>query len=241
MSYKLANKVPDMTLKARKNGEWIEFGTRELFANKKVIVFGLPGAFTPTCSSTHLPRYQELAGVFAKEGVDHIICVSVNDPFVMDAWQKDQSAGDILFLPDGNAEFTEAIGMLTDKASLNFGKRSWRYSMLVNDMNIEKGFVEADVDGDPFEVSDADTMLKHINPNASLPDVVTVFTKSGCSYCQKAKELLGSKGLSYEEIELGHGASLSALANVTGKATTPQIFINQQHVGGYEELEKHLA
>ncbi len=241
MSYQLSKKVPSITLKARQNGEWIEYNTHELFNNKKVVVFGLPGAFTPTCSSTHLPRYQELASTLFKEGVDHIICVSVNDPFVMEAWQKDQDAKDIIFLADGNGEFTESIGMLTDKSSLNFGKRSWRYSMFVNNMTIEKGFVEADVEGDPFDVSDADTMLNYINAEAELPDVVTIFTKSGCSFCQKAKELFKENSLSYEEFELGHGASVSSLANLTGNSTTPQIFINQKHIGGYEELKKHLS
>jgi len=112
--------------------------------------------------------------------------------------------------------------------------------MLVDNMNIEKGFVEADVEGDPFDVSDADTMLNYINAEAELPDVITMFSKIGCGFCQKAKDLLNKKGLAYEEFELGHGASMSSLANVTGSATTPQIYINQKHVGGFEELQKHI-
>jgi len=240
MTYTLAKQVPAMKLKGRKNGEWITYDTKELFENKKVIVFGLPGAFTPTCSSTHLPRYQELAQTFANEGVDHIICISVNDPFVMEAWQKDQSAQNILFLADGNGAFTESIGMLTDKSDLNFGKRSWRYSMLVENMQITQGFVEPDVEGDPFDVSDADTMLGHINKDAKLPDSVTIFTKSGCGYCQKAKNLLEEHQVHFEEIELGHKASMSSLTNVTGHSTTPQIYINQKRVGGFDDLQEYF-
>ena len=107
--------------------------TDDLFARKTLVVFSLPGAFTPTCSSTHLPRYNELAPAFFANGVDEILCVSVNDSFVMNEWAKRQEAHNIVMLPDGNGEFTEGMGMLVDKSDLGFGKRSWRYSMLVKD------------------------------------------------------------------------------------------------------------
>ena len=152
--------VPDVTFRIRRNGEWATVTTEELFGGKNVIVFSLPGAFTPTCSSTHLPRYNELAPVFREHGIDSIICVAVNDPFVMEEWGKDQEAENVLLLPDGNGAFTEAMGLLVDKSELNFGKRSWRYSMLVRDRRIEKMFLEPNKPGDPFEVSDADTMLQ---------------------------------------------------------------------------------
>ena len=96
-----------------------------------MVVFSLPGAFTPTCSATHLPRYEELAPVFAANGVDEILCVSVNDGFVMQAWQRDQGIEKVRVIPDGNGHFTAGMGMLVDKEDLGFGKRSWRYSMLV--------------------------------------------------------------------------------------------------------------
>ena len=122
-------------------------------------VFSLPGAYTPTCSSTHLPRYNELAPVFKQHGVDEIVCLSVNDAFVMNEWKAGQERDNITFLPDGNGDFSEGMGMLVDKRDLGFGKRSWRYSMLVRDGMIENVFIEPDKEGDPFEVSDADTML----------------------------------------------------------------------------------
>ena len=125
--------MPDVSLRVRRNGEWATLTSADLFANKNVVVFSLPGAFTPTCSSTHLPRYNELAPAFKAAGIDAIVCVSVNDPFVMEAWAKDQEAANVTLLPDGNGEFTRKMGLLVDKSDLNFGQRSWRYSMLVRD------------------------------------------------------------------------------------------------------------
>ncbi len=169
--------VPDVTFKIRRNNEWATVTSDDLFKGKNVIVFSLPGAFTPTCSSTHLPRYNELAPAFREKGIDTIVCVSVNDPFVMQEWGKDQEAENVLLLPDGNGAFTEAMGLLVDKSDLNFGKRSWRYSMLVRDKVIEKMFLEPQKPGDPFEVSDADTMLHYLDPNAKLPDQVAILTR----------------------------------------------------------------
>ena len=126
-------RVPSVQFRVRENNDWKTVTSDELFAGKTVVVFSLPGAFTPTCSSTHLPRYNELAAVFRENGVDNILCVSVNDTFVMNEWAKDQESANIVMVPDGNGEFTEGMGMLVDKADLGFGKRSWRYSMLVKD------------------------------------------------------------------------------------------------------------
>lgn len=130
--------IPQVTFPTRQNGNWVNLTTDELFKNKTVIVFSLPGAFTPTCSSSHLPRYNELLPVFKEHGVDEILCVSVNDTFVMNAWKQEQEAENITFIPDGNGEFTEGMGMLVDKSELGFGKRSWRYSMLVKNGVVEK-------------------------------------------------------------------------------------------------------
>src|SRR6202008_759470 len=110
--------VPDVTFRVRRNNDWKNVTTGDLFAGKTVVVFSLPGAFTPTCSSTHLPRYNELAPVFAKHGVDAILCVSVNATFVMNEWAADQESQNIVMVPDGNGEFTEGMGMLVDKADL---------------------------------------------------------------------------------------------------------------------------
>ena len=105
-------RVPEVTFRTREAGQWKEVTSRELFAGKKVVVFALPGAFTPTCSSSHLPRYEELAASFREAGIDEIVCVSVNDAFVMEAWRADQKCDRVRLIPDGNAEFTRAMGML---------------------------------------------------------------------------------------------------------------------------------
>lgn len=167
--------VPNVVFKTRVRDEsiggdnpfkWYDLTTEELFAGKKVVVFSLPGAFTPTCSTSHLPRYEELYNEFKAQGVDSIVCVSVNDAFVMYQWGLKQGAENVFLLPDGNGEFSRKMGMLVDKSNLGFGMRSWRYSMLVDDKNIEKVFVEPDFGDncptDPFEVSDADTMLNYL-------------------------------------------------------------------------------
>jgi len=233
--------VPQVTFRTRHNNDWLPVTSDEIFKGKRVVLFSLPGAFTPTCSSTHLPRYNELAGVFKQQGIDEIVCVSVNDGFVMESWGQDQDAANIRLLPDGNGEFSEGMGMLADMSELGFGKRSWRYSMLVDDGTVEKMFIEPVKPGDPFEVSDADTMLNYINPKASLPARITMFTKPGCSHCQRAKHALDQKGLTYEEIVLGAGGvSYSSLAAVSGAGTTPQVFIDGQLIGGADELDIFL-
>lgn len=233
--------VPSVTFKTRQDDQWLDVTTEQLFANKTVIVFSLPGAFTPTCSSTHLPRYNELAGVFKQNGVDEIVCMSVNDTFVMNAWLSDQDAENITVIPDGNGEFTEGMGMLVDKQDIGFGKRSWRYAMLVKDGVIEKMFIEPQKAGDPFEVSDADTMLNYINSDAQAPVDVSLFTKPGCPHCAKAKELLSQQGYEYEEIVVGRDATLLSLRAMSGKNTVPQVFMAGQHIGGAEELIAHLS
>ncbi len=235
-------KVPQVTFHTRKNNDWLDVTTDDIFKGKTVIVFALPGAFTPTCSSTHLPRYNELAPVLKANGVDDIVCLSVNDGFVMQSWQEDQNAEHITFIPDGNGEFSEGMGMLVDKSDIGFGNRSWRYSMLVKDGVIEKMFIEPDVPGDPFQVSDADTMLNHVAPDAELPKRITLFSKPGCPHCHRAKEALRNKGLHYEEILLGaNGVSFSSLNAVSGAGTTPQVFIDGKLIGTADALEAYLA
>jgi glutaredoxin-like protein len=231
-------KVPQVTFRVRADNEWSSVTTEDIFKGKTVVVFSLPGAFTPTCSSTHLPRYNELAPAFFASGVDTIVCVSVNDPFVMNEWGRDQEAANVMLLPDGNGEFTEKMGMLVDKADLGFGKRSWRYSMLVKDGVIQKMFIEPQKPGDPFEVSDADTMLAHIDPKAKKPDQVAVLTREGCSYCAKAKTLLKELGYDYVEVPLDHTIRSRVVGAITGHGTVPQVFVNGQHIGGWEELER---
>jgi glutaredoxin-like protein len=233
-------RVPKVTFKTRADGEFVDVTTEEIFKDRTVVLFALPGAFTPTCSSTHLPRYNELAEVFRENGVGEIVCLSVNDAFVMDAWKDDQQAENVTLIPDGNAEFTDGMGMLVDKSDLGFGKRSWRYSMLVKDGVIEKMFIEPDEPGDPFEVSDADTMLDYINPKARRPQAISIITKPGCPYCARAKELLSEHDMDYEEIVLGDDATFRSVRAITGKESVPQVFIDGDYIGGSEDLERHL-
>jgi glutaredoxin-like protein len=232
--------VPNVTFKTRVNGEFVDLTTDQIFRGKTVIVFALPGAFTPTCSSTHLPRYNELAGVFREQGVDDIVCLSVNDAFVMDAWKDSQEAEHVTLIPDGNGDFTAGMGMLVDKEDLGFGKRSWRYSMLVRDGVIEKMFIEPNVPGDPFEVSDADTMLAYINPHARKPQPVSIMTKPGCPFCAKAKQMLADNAIEYEEIVLGQDATLRTVRAITGKDTVPQVFIDGDFIGGSDALQAYV-
>jgi glutaredoxin-like protein len=232
--------VPDVAFRVRRNGDWATMTTDEIFAGRNVVVFSLPGAFTPTCSSTHLPRFNELAPVFKAQGIDSIVCIAVNDPFVMEEWGKDQEASNIVLLPDGNGEFTEKMGMLVDKSDLNFGKRSWRYSMLVRNKVIEKMFIEPQKPGDPFEVSDADTILHYINPNARKPDQVAILTREGCSFCAKAKQRLADAGIEYAEVPLPHTIRTRAVGAIAGAATVPQVFVNGRLIGGTAELEAYL-
>lgn len=233
-------RIPGATFRVRQNNEWRTVTTEKLFDGRTVVVFSLPGAFTPTCSSTHLPRYNELAPGFFANGVDAILCVSVNDTFVMNEWAKDQEADNVVLVPDGNGEFTAGMGMLVDKSDLGFGKRSWRYSMLVRDGVIEKMFIEPQQEGDPFEVSDADTMLAYINANAKKPDQVAIFTREGCQFCAKAKTLLGELGYRYAEIPLDHSKRSRIVGAITGEKTVPQVFINGRHIGGLEALERYV-
>lgn len=174
-------RVPEVIFKTRVRDESVQgsnpyrsqdLSSDEIFGGRRVVLFSLPGAFTPTCSSNHLPRYEEPYSEFVAHGVDQIVCLSVNDAFVIFQWGRHVGAKNVFLLPDGNGEFTRKMGMLVDKSNLGFGMRSWRYSMLVNDGQIEKIFVEPDYGDncpiDPFEVSDADTMLAYLRGSEPL-------------------------------------------------------------------------
>jgi len=168
-------KVPNIVFKTHSHdkkvcGEnpfaWTDVHADEIFANKKIVLFALPGAFTPTCSGQHLPGYEEQYEELIKMGIDDVICLSVNDAFVMNEWKEDQKIKKVKMLPDGNGEFTREMGMLVDKTNLGFGKRSWRYSMYVENGEIRNIFEEPgkcdDCLNDPFEVSDAHTMCDYL-------------------------------------------------------------------------------
>jgi peroxiredoxin len=167
--------VPSATFKTRVRDEsiggdnpfrWQDVTTDDIFKNKRIVLFALPGAYTPTCTTAHLPGYEKHYDDFKTLGIDEVICLSVNDAFVMYQWRKHLGVEKILMLPDGNAEFTRKMGMLVDKSNLGFGMRSWRYSMVVQDKQIEKMFVEPgfadNCPTDPFEMSGDDAMLKYL-------------------------------------------------------------------------------
>jgi glutaredoxin len=154
----------------------------------------------------------------------------------MNAWKADQHADDVMFLPDGNCEFSRAMGMLVEKDDLGFGPRSWRYSMLVRDGVIEKMFIEPEQEGDPYEVSDADTMLAYLDPEGERPPDIVMFTKPGCSHCSRARRMLEERAVPFEEIAAGP----RRLRAVSGRQTTPQVFVDGKHIGGADELERYL-
>ena len=147
-------------------GEWKDVTTDELFKGKKVVLFSLPGAFTPTCSGQQLPFYDEMYNKFKDKGIDDVYCISVNDAFVMNAWARDLGIKNVKMIPDGCGTFTSNMGMLVAKPKQGFGMRSWRYSMIVNDGLVESLFVEPGIEdnaeGDPFVVSGAPTILEYL-------------------------------------------------------------------------------
>ncbi len=234
---KEGQRVPDVKFRTRQEHRWLDLSSSDIFAGKTVVAFCLPGAFTPTCSSSHVPRYNQLAPAFFANGVDEIVCISVNDAFVMNEWKDNQRADNITFIPDGNAEFTAGMGMLVGKDDLGFGKRSWRYSMLVKDGVIEKMFIEPEVEGDPYETSDADTMLKYIAPDADKPLSVSILSRRGCPHCARVKQLMADSGIEYEELILHRDYSDRSLRAISGASTFPQIFIDGRHIGGADALE----
>jgi peroxiredoxin len=175
MSQSTGNHVPNVVFKTRVRDEsvegpnpfrWQDVTSEEIFRGKKIVVFALPGAFTPTCSSTHLPGFEDAYDAFKALGVDEIYCLSVNDAFTMFQWGKHQGVEKVKLLPDGSGEFSRLMGMLVRKDNLGFGDRSWRYSMFVDDGDIKVLFEEPgkcdNCPTDPFEVSDAQTMFSYL-------------------------------------------------------------------------------
>lgn len=169
------NNIPEVVFKTRVRDEsvegenpfrWKDLSSSDIFKGKNIVIFALPGAYTPTCSTTHAPGYEARYDEMKALGVDEVICLSVNDAFVMFNWKKHLGLEKIFMLPDGNGDFTQGMGMLVKKNNLGFGNRSWRYSMHVVNGEIKKIFVEEGLsdnfEEDPFLVSDVDTMLNYL-------------------------------------------------------------------------------
>jgi len=171
----IGRKVPDVTFKTRVRDEsiegpnpfrWQDKTSSDYFSNKRVILFSLPGAFTPTCSTFQLPDFEKLFDDFKAEGIDEIYCVSVNDAFVMNAWGKSQNLENVKLIPDGSGEFTRKMGMLVAKDNVGFGYRSWRYGAVINNGVVEKWFEEEGFcdngTTDPYGVSSPQNILQEL-------------------------------------------------------------------------------
>lgn len=158
--------IPQVEFIFRENGEFLTRTSAELFNNKRVVIFSLPGAFTPTCSAYQLPGFEDAYDDFVGMGIDEIYCISVNDGFVMNAWAQDQNIEKVKLIPDGNAYFTRSMGQLVTKTNLGFGERSWRYAAVVDNGIIEKLFEEAgrrdNADTDPYEESTPEKVLEYV-------------------------------------------------------------------------------
>jgi peroxiredoxin len=171
----IGKKVPNVTFRTRVRDEaiggpnpfrWQDVETDEYFGGKRVVLFSLPGAFTPTCSTFQLPDFEKLHADFKAEGVDEIYCISVNDAFVMNAWGKSQNLTNIKLIPDGSGEFTRKMGMLVAKDNLGFGMRSWRYAAVIENGVVEQWFEEEghgdNADSDPYGVSSPQNILENL-------------------------------------------------------------------------------
>ena len=167
--------VPSITFKTRVRDEsiggdnpfrWQDVTTEDLFKGKRVVVFSLPGAFTPTCSTYQVPGYENMYDSIREQNIDEVYCISVNDSFVMNKWAQDQNLQNVKMIPDGSGHFTNGMNMLVDKDNLGFGMRSWRYSMIVNDMQVEQLFEEPgkrdNADDDPYTVTSPQYMLNYL-------------------------------------------------------------------------------
>ena len=162
----ISERIPTSRLYFRENCEFVVRTTDDLFNEKRVLIFGLPGAFTPTCSAYQLPGFEEAYDEIISLGIDEVYCVSVNDAFVMNAWAKDQNIQKVKLIPDGNAYLTRSLCMNVMKSNLGFGIRSWRYAAIYNDKELEKSFVESgmhdNVEGDPYEESTPENVLSYL-------------------------------------------------------------------------------
>lgn len=232
----VGDRIPSATVSRLENGKPVAFDIQELLRGRTVVLFALPGAFTPTCSAAHLPRYEELYDRFREAGVDEIVCVSVNDAFVMDAWGRAQGVDRVALVADGNAELSRGTGMLVDKSELGFGPRSWRYALVVEDGVVKHRFIEPEVPGDPYGESAAENVLAALVPDAGDQPDVTLVSRPGCGHCERAREALVTAGLGFEEVKLDGAVTSRTLKALSGETTTPQVFVDGQRIGGADEL-----
>lgn len=159
-------RIPVVDFIFREDSEFVRRSSVDLFAGKRVVLFSLPGAFTPTCSAYQLPGFEEKYQMIRSQNIDEIYCISVNDAFVMNAWAKDQNIEKVKLIPDGNAYFTRSMGQLVTKSNIGFGERSWRYAAIIDDGVIEKLFIEKmkmdNSTQDPYEETTPDKILDYL-------------------------------------------------------------------------------
>ncbi len=233
-------RVPDVELAEMRGSTLHRVRSADLFRGRRVVLFALPGAFTPTCSTAHVPGYVAHYDDLRQAGIAEILCLSVNDPYVMSAWQREEKAEHVRFIADPYAHFTQAMGMAIDNRDAALGVRSWRYSMVVNDGVIEKMFIEPDVPGDPFQVSDAETLLRYLRPDHRIAPSAFVLARHGCPHCARARQLLESHGIAFEAVHLGEELSMRGVKAASGTATVPQVFIDGKLIGGADQLQQYL-
>ena len=233
--------VPSVDLVELKDSNPRRLRSSELFDGRRVVLFALPGAFTPTCSSEHVPGYIRLMKDLQAAGIHEVVCLAVNDPYVMAAWQRSQNAHSLRFVSDPRGEFTQAMGMSVDHDEAGLGVRSWRYSMVVDHGNIEKMFIEPDVPGDPYGVSSAETMMRYLKPDYRPVQPAFMLARRDCPHCAHAKKLLDDSGISYEAVYIGDHLTMQGVKAASGAATVPQVFIDGQLIGGADKLQAYLA
>ncbi len=225
------SQVPSCVFKSKKRSiVLLDISTDKIFKGKKVVFFALPGAFTPTCTIEQLPRYEQLARLFKQNGIDEVVCLAVNDPFIMDKLGEDMHINEVRMVADGNAEFTKAMGMDINLGAAGLGIRSRRYSMYVEDGVIKKLFVEDDANPTGLSVSDADTMYKYLFPGKPAVPNIALIIQPGCPDCAKMKLMLEEAGLPYEQLRYGYEVFGSMMKAITNEITFPQVFIDGKHI-----------
>lgn len=234
------HKIPFVSFRMWENNHWVTKTTAELFKNKRIILFALPGAFTPVCSSLHLPGYNELYATFRALGIDDMFCLSVNDSFVLNEWKKAEKADHITMLPDVEGEFSKKLGMMSNASDMCLGNRSWRYSMVVYDGIIEKMFIEPDGSMETYGESSAEKMLNYLDPDAELPKSVALFSKSNCPVCTEIKTVLKSLDVVFEEHLLNQDFSLKTVKALVGAADLPVVFIDGKRFQDIDDMTLFL-
>lgn len=234
--------VPQVTLKSKQRSiNLLDISTEKIFSGKKVVFFALPGAFTPTCTMEQLPRYEQLSKPFKDNGIDEVVCLSVNDPFVMERWGIELNIKEVKLLSDGNCEFTKKMDAGIDLSGACLGMRSRRYSMYVENGVIQKMFLESGDSPTDMTVSDADTMYKYLFPKKDAIPNITLIVLDGCPDCAKMRLLLESADIPFEQLRYGTDLKGSAMKALTGEKTFPQIFIDGKHISSSIFMEgKHL-